>query len=348
LANPHAILMARCVSITKAGSPSVLKIIQMSEPVPKSDEVCIEVHYAGINFADTLMRLGLYQPRPEYPFTPGYELSGVIHSLGDNVSGFEVGQRVVAAMPTGAQSSHVTVKTSRVIPVPDEMGLDAAAAMPVTYLTAHHMLHYLGHMKKGETVLIHGGAGGVGTAALQICQWAGIENVWATASGSKSGVIKSFGGIPIDRHSQDFAEIIKQATDGRGVDHILDPIGGDNLRRSLSILAEGGKLYTYGMSAAAPTSKRSLIRSFLAWRKTPKFDPLRLMTRNRGVFGVHMGTWKDEGAMSEQLHRIMEGIKLGKLSPVIDSIFDAEQVAEAHQHLHDAKNIGKVLLRFKK
>ena len=348
MANPHAILMARCVSITKAGSPSVLKIIQMSEPVPKSDEVCIEVHYAGINFADTLMRLGLYQPRPEYPFTPGYELSGVIHSLGDNVSGFEVGQRVVAAMPTGAQSSHVTVKTSRVIPVPDEMGLDAAAAMPVTYLTAHHMLHYLGHMKKGETVLIHGGAGGVGTAALQICQWAGIENVWATASGSKSGVIKSFGGIPIDRHSQDFAEIIKQATDGRGVDHILDPIGGDNLRRSLSILAEGGKLYTYGMSAAAPTSKRSLIRAFLAWRKTPKFDPLRLMTRNRGVFGVHMGTWKDEGAMSEQLHRIMEGIKLGKLSPVIDSIFDAEQVAEAHQHLHDAKNIGKVLLRFKK
>ena len=348
MANPHAILMARCVSITKAGSPSVLKIIQMSEPVPKSDEVCIEVHYAGINFADTLMRLGLYQPRPEYPFTPGYELSGVIHSLGEDVSGFEVGQRVVAAMPTGAQSSHVTVKTSRVIPVPDEMGLDAAAAMPVTYLTAHHMLHYLGHLKKGETVLIHGGAGGVGTAALQICQWAGIENVWATASGSKSGIIKSFGGIPIDRHSQDFAEIIKQATDGRGVDHILDPIGGDNLRRSLSVLAEGGKLYTYGMSAAAPTSKRSLIRSFLAWRKTPKFDPLRLMTRNRGVFGVHMGTWKDEGAMSEQLHRIMEGIKLGKLSPVIDSIFDAEQVAEAHQHLHDAKNIGKVLLRFKK
>ena len=133
-----------------------------------------------------------------------------------------------------------------------------------------------------------------------------------------------------------------------GVDHILDPIGGDNLRRSLSVLAEGGKLYTYGMSAAAPSSKRSLIRAFLAWRKTPKFDPLKLMTRNRGVFGVHMGTWKDENAMSEQLHRIMEGIKLGKLSPVIDSIFDAEQVAEAHQHLHDAKNIGKVLLRFKK
>ena len=340
--------MPHQVAITKAGSPSVLKILEMPMPNPKEGEVCIEVHYAGINFADTLMRLGLYQPRPPFPFTPGYELSGTVHSLGSGVSEFEVGQRVVAAMPTGGQSSHVAVKVSRVIPVPDSMGLDAAAAMPVTYLTAHHTLHYLGHLKKGETVLIHGGAGGVGTAALQICQWAGIEKVWATASGAKSEIIESFGGIPIDRHNQDFVKIIKDSTGGRGVDHILDPIGGDNLTRSLSVLAEGGRLYTYGMSAAAPSSKRSLIRAFLAWRKTPKFDPLKLMTRNRGVFGVHMGTWKDEDAMSEQLHKIMDGIEQGYLSPVIDSVFDAEDVADAHQYIHDAKNIGKVLLRFKK
>ena len=339
--------MAHRVVITKAGSPSVLKVVDMPMPEPKEGEVCIEVHYAGINFADTLMRLGLYRPMPPFPFTPGYELSGIIQSLGNEVTGFEVGQRVVAAMPTGGQSSHVTVKTSRVIPVPDDMGLDAAAAMPVTYLTAHHMLHYLGHLKKGETVLIHGGAGGVGTAALQLCQWAGIENVWATASGPKSDIIESFGGIAIDRHNQDFVKIIKEATDGRGVDHILDPIGGDNLTRSLSVLAEGGRLYTYGMSAAAPSSKRSLIRAFLAWRKTPKFDPLKLMTRNRGVFGVHMGTWKDEAAMSQQLYKIMEGIKQGHLSPVIDSVFDAKDVAKAHQYIHDAKNIGKVLLRFR-
>lgn len=338
--------MPRRIVIKRAGSPSVLDIQDMEMPTPNDGEVCIEVHFAGINFADTLMRLGLYQPRPDYPFTPGYELSGVVHTVGANVLDLEVGQRVVAAVPSGGQSSHVCVQESRVIPIPDKMGLDTAAAMPVTYLTAHHMLHYLGHLKQGETVLIHGGAGGVGTAALQICQWAGIEKVWATASGSKSEIIESFNGIPIDRHNQDFVTIIKQATGGRGVDHILDPIGGDNLARSLSVLAEGGRLYTYGMSAAAPSSKRSLIKAFLAWRKTPKFDPLKLMTRNRGVFGVHMGTWKDEDAMSEQLFRIMEGIELGILSPVIDSIFDAEDVALAHQHIHDAKNIGKVLLRF--
>ncbi|MBS74073.1 MAG: alcohol dehydrogenase [Euryarchaeota archaeon] len=249
-------------------------------------------------------------------------------------------------MQTGGQCSHVSVKSSRVIPIPDEMGLDEAAAMPVTYLTAHHMLHYLGHLKKGESVLIHGGAGGVGTAALQLCQWAGIEQVWATASGHKSEIIESFGGIPIDRHKEDFTKIINEATNGRGVDHILDPIGGDNLKKSLSCLAEGGRLYTFGLSSAAPTSKRSLLKAFFALRKTPKFDALRLMTRNRGVFGVHMGTWKDESAMAEQLHRILDGVKDGHLKPVIDSVFDASDVAKAHQHIHDAKNVGKVLLKF--
>ena len=109
----------------------------------------------------------------------------------------------------------------------------------------------------------------------------------------------------------------------------------------------GGKVYTYGMSAAAPTSKRSLLKAYFAWRKTPKLDPLRMMTRNQGIFGVHMGTWDNEEVIAEQLNRIMEGIALGKLDPVIDSIFDVEDAAKANQHIHDAKNIGKVLLKFK-
>ena len=318
----------------------------MPMPEPKQGQVRVKVAFAGINFADLLMRLGFYQPRPPYPFTPGYEVSGVIDALGDDDSQFTIGQRVVAAMSTGGQSSHVVVDAQRVLPLPEEISLEAAAAMPVTYLTAHHMLHHLGHLDEHESVLIHGGAGGVGTAALQLCQWAGVSKVWATASGSKSEIIESYGGRAIDRHNQDFVSIIKKETDNQGVDHILDPIGGDNLTRSLSVLKEGGRLYTYGMSAVAPTSKRSILRSFLAWRKTPAFDPLRLMTRNRGVFGIHMGTWKNEAVMLKQLERIMEGVLTGALNPVIDSIFNVEDVAEAHQYLHDGKNIGKVLLRF--
>jgi NADPH:quinone reductase-like Zn-dependent oxidoreductase len=338
--------MARRVEFTKAGSPSTIRVADMPMPEPKPGQVRVKVAFAGINFADLLMRLGFYQPRPPYPFTPGYEVSGVIDSIGDDTSDFEIGQRVVAAMSTGGQASHVVVDTQRVLPLPDEISLEDAAAIPVTYLTAHHMLHHLGHLTQDESVLIHGGAGGVGTAALQLCQWAGVSKVWATASGSKSEIIESYGAKAIDRHNQDFVSIIKKETDGQGVDHILDPIGGDNLTRSLSVLNEGGRLYTYGMSAVAPTSKRSIVRSFLAWRKTPAFDPLRLMTRNRGVFGVHMGTWKNEVVMLEQLQRVMEGVLSGALKPVIDTVFDVEDVAKAHQYLHDGKNIGKVLLRF--
>ena len=339
--------MPRRVEFTKAGAPNTIRVAQMPMPEPSEGEVRVKVSYAGINFADLLMRLGFYQPRPPYPFTPGYEVSGVIDALGDENTGFTLGQRVVAAMSTGGQASHVIVKKNRVLALPDEIELDVAAAMPVTYLTAHHMLHHLGHMSSDDAVLIHGGAGGVGTAALQLCQWAGVTKVWATASGSKADIIESFGGRAIDRHNEDFVEIIKKETNGDGVDHVLDPIGGEHLTRSLSVLKEGGRLYTYGMSAVAPTSKRSMLRSFLAWRKTPAFDPLRLMSRNRGVFGVHMGTWKDETVMQSQLHRILEGMMSGALSPVIDSVFDVENVAEAHQYLHDGKNIGKVLLRFK-
>ena len=339
--------MPRRIVLTKAGGPSTLAVIPMEMPTPRAGEIRIEVAYAGINFADLLMRLGLYQPRPKYPFTPGYEMSGIVDAVGEGVTDFSIGQRVVAALPNGGQASHVIVNSQRALVLPDEVELDVAASIPVTYLTAHHMLHHLGHLTKDDTVLIHGGAGGVGTAALQICQWAGVSKVWATASGHKSSTIETYGGIAIDRHNEDFVEIIKKATNNQGVDHILDPIGGDNLSRSLSALKEGGRLYTYGMSAAAPSSKRSMIRSFLAWRKTPKFDPLRLMTRNRGVFGVHMGTWKDETVMLKQLERILEGIHSGALAPVIDSVFEAEDVAKAHQYIHDGKNIGKVLLRFK-
>ena len=334
------------VVITKPGSPSVLDIQNIEIPVPNANEVCIQVHFAGINFADTLMRMGFYQPRPPFPFTPGYEVSGVIHALGSDVEGFQVGQRVVGMMKTGGQATHVVTEDSRVIPIPDEMSLEAAASMPVTYITAHHMLHHLGNLKPTDSVLIHGGGGGVGTAALQLCKWAGVEKVWSTASSAKAEIIQSYGATAIDRHNEDFVDLIKKATNGKGVDHILDPIGGDHLKRSLSVLAHGGKLYTYGMSSAAPSSKRSLLKAFSAFRKRPRFDPMKMMSRNQGVFGVHMGTWPDEIVMTEQMERIVNGIKQGVLDPIIDSVFDARDVAKAHQHIHDGKNIGKVLLRF--
>ena len=150
--------------------------------------------FAGVNFADLLMRLGFYQPRPPYPFTPGYEVSGIIAATGAEVDGLAVGDRVVAAMSNGGQASHVVTSTDRTVRLPDDVSLETAAAMPVTYLTAHHMLHHLGHLRAEDRVLIHGGGGGVGTAALQLCRWAGVTEVWATASAPKADIIRSLGG----------------------------------------------------------------------------------------------------------------------------------------------------------
>ena len=338
--------MAYRVVITKPGGPNVLDIQEIPIPLPGPNEVCIAVHYAGINFADTLMRLGFYQPRPPFPFTPGYEVSGLVHSIGSDVEHVEVGQRVVGLMRNGGQASHIVADASRTLPLPDDISLEAAASMPVTYITAHHMLHHLGNLKSTDSVLIHGGGGGVGTAALQLCQWAGVSKVWSTASSGKAEIIQSYGATAINRHHEDFVEIIKSATNGAGVDHILDPIGGGHLKRSLSVLAQGGKLYTYGMSSAAPSSKRSLLKAFKALRSRPRFDPMLMMSRNQGVFGVHMGTWSNEEVMQEQMENILRGIKEGALTPIIDSIYDAKDVAVAHQHIHDGKNIGKVLLKF--
>ncbi|MGB0780631.1 MAG: zinc-binding dehydrogenase, partial [Candidatus Poseidoniaceae archaeon] len=244
------------------------------------------------------------------------------------------------------QATHVITDASRTLPIPDELSFEAAASMPVTYITAHHMLHHLGNLKPTDSVLIHGGGGGVGTAALQLCQWAGVNKVWSTASAAKAEIIQSYGATAIDRHQEDFTQIIRSATNGKGVDHILDPIGGEHLKRSLSVLAQGGKLYTYGMSSAAPSSKRSLWKAFKALRSRPRFDPMLMMSRNQGVFGVHMGTWNDETVMQEQMENIIKGMKEGALTPIIDSIYDAKDVALAHQHIHDGKNIGKVLLKF--
>ncbi len=338
--------MEHRVVLTGSGGLSKVTTQEMQTPECGPNEVRIRVAYAGINFADLLMRLGLYQPRPPYPFTPGYEASGVVDAVGKGVSNVRVGDRVVAGMRHGGQSSMVICDASGVISLPDEIPLDVAASTPVTYMTAYHILKHLGHIQPHHSVLVHGGAGGVGTAALQICKWFGVKNVFATSSASKHHIIQEYGAMAIDRHNEDFVQRIKQETKGRGVDFVLDPIGGDNLRRSLSVVCEGGALYCYGLSAAAPSSKRSLLKAMMALRKTPKFEPLKLMNKNRGVFGIHMGTWSDEVVMQSHMEALFQGISDGHLAPIIDRCFASHEVGQAHNYLHNAKNIGKVLLKF--
>ena len=255
--------MPRRVVINNAGGVSAITVQSMDMPEPGKDEVRIRVVFAGINFADLLMRMGFYNPRPPYPFTPGYEVSGYVDALGPGVTSFTIGQRVVAAMRNGGQASHVTCETSRIITIPDTISLESAAATPVVYLTAHHMLHYLGHMNTDHSVLIHGGAGGVGIAALQLCKWAGVEKVWATSSAPKHDIIKQYGARAIDRHNEILLTLFEKKPTGGESTMFSTPSEGSTSSEASRLLQKAGVCTHTGYQQQHPARNVLFSRPFL-------------------------------------------------------------------------------------
>ena len=328
---------------TKRGGLEAIEIIDEKSPEPGNNEVMIEVHRAGINFADLMMRQGLYGAAPDFPFTPGYEVSGVIRAIGSDVERHNVGDRVVALTGFGGYAEQVVVSEERAWTLPDNVSFDAAAAMPVTYLTAHHMLVHLGNFREGDSVLVHHAAGGVGTATAQIVKALKGGRIYGTASAEKANFVEEMGMIHIPR-GEDFVQRIKGESDG--VHHALDPVGGKHVMESYKALRNGGRLYVFGASSAVKGPKRSLWTAIKMWRTTPRFDPIRMMNSNKSVFGVHMGMWKDEEIAREQMVALASMLEKGQIDPVIDSVYRFEDVAKAQQYIHNRGNRGKVLLDF--
>ena len=336
----------RKIVYTRAGGVETIEIVEDSAPVPKSGQVCVRIHRAGINFAELMMRQGLYGSSPDFPFTPGYEASGIVIGVGDQVDTLKEGDRVLAMTGFGGYSEKVCLEAKRVIPIPDSVSFDQAAAIPVTYGTAFHMLVHLGRISKGDSVLIHHAAGGVGTAVAQICEAFGASLVVGTASAPKRDFVESMGMRFVDREREDFEEVCKDLTGGKGVHHAIDPVGGRHLLRSYKSLRKVGKLYYFGASAAVKGEKRSRLSELRMWWGMPRFDPIRLMTSNKAVFGVHMGLLEDESVFKGHLASLSKMLEEGGIDPVIDSVWRFENVADAQMHMHNRKNRGKVLLDF--
>ena len=336
----------RKIVYPKAGGVETIEIIEGEDPVPESGQVCVEIHRAGVNFAELMMRQGLYGSSPDFPFTPGYEASGVVIGIGDGVDTLERGDRVLAMTGFGGYSEKVCLDARRAIPIPDSVSFNQAAAIPVTYGTAFHMLVHLGRICPGDSVLIHHAAGGVGTAVAQICKAFGASLVIGTASTPKKDFVESMGVRFVDREKEDFEAVCKELTGGRGVHHAIDPVGGRHLMRSYKALRKGGKLYYFGASAAVKGEKRSRLSELRMWWGMPRFDPIRLMTSNKSVFGVHMGLLEDESVFKGHLASLSEMLEKGEIDPVIDSVWRFEDVADAQMHMHNRKNRGKVLLDF--
>lgn len=336
----------RKVIYPKIGGTDSIQIVEEKLDLPKENQVKVRVHRAGINFADLMMRQGLYGSNPDFPFTPGYEASGEIINLGKEITNLQLGQRVIVMTGFGGYSEEVIVDSNRVVPIPDNISFDQAAAMPVTYGTAYHMLVHLGGLKKGDSVLIHHAAGGVGTAAAQICQAYGAGLIIGTASESKKEFVESLGMRFVNRDQEDFVKVCKDMTNGKGVHQAIDPVAGKHLMRSYNALRNGGKLHCFGASSAVPNQKRSILAAIRMWINTPKFDPMKMMNSNKSLFGVHMGRLEDEDIFANHLAELGELMNQGKINPIIDSVWRFEKVADAQMHMHNRKNKGKVLLDF--
>jgi NADPH:quinone reductase-like Zn-dependent oxidoreductase len=333
------------VVITRHGGPEVLHVRETAEPQLKSGDVLIDVQFSGINFADLLMRMGLYPSAPKPPFTPGYEVSGVITKVGSTENDELLGKSVAALTKFGGYSSKVVVKKDRLIALPDGIDMAQAAAMPVVYLTSYVMLSLQAHLQKDEWVLIHNIGGGVGLAAAELSRMIGA-NIIGTASVGKHDRLREKGiHHLIDYNTEDFVARVKEITEGKGVDVIIDPIGGENLKKSYKALGSFGRLVVFGFSKAASGPRRKVLHLLKEYIKTPKFSPIKLMGHNKGVFGCHLGMVMDrQELLQECMQKLMSYFQSGDINPHVDRVFPLNRVTDAHQYIMDRRNFGKVLL----
>ncbi len=335
----------RRVWIRSHGGPSVLQVREEPDPSPAPGELRVRVDYAGVNFAEVMARLGLYPDAPAPPFVPGYEVSGRVDAVGDGVDGDWIDRRVTAVTRFGGYADVVCLPPGLVIETPDAVSAETAASLPVNYLTAHHMLHRVCAVRAGETVLVHGAAGGVGTAVVQLCRIAGA-GVIGTASPGKHAALRAAGVEPIASKSEDWVGRVRELTNGRGVDVALDPIGGSSVRKSYDLLAPGGRLCCFGVSSMAPGSRRSLVAALRTLARMPRFGPIALMNDNRSVAGVNLGRlWDEIDMLRPQLEVIVGHASAGRILPRIDRIFDLADAGSAHERLQSRASAGKILLR---
>ena len=335
----------RALTTTRYGPPEVLAVRESPDPVPGPGQVCIRVARAGLNFADLSARVGLYPDAPKPPMVMGYEVSGTVAALGQGVSGPPAGTRVLAMTRFGGQATHALAAARYVVPLPEGMDLDQAAALPVNWLTAHHLLHRVATLRPGMTLLVHMAAGGVGLAAIALARAVGGVTIFGSASAAKHGVLREAGvDHPIDYRTQDYVAEVKRLTAGRGVDLVLDALGGPEWARNTAVLAPVGHLVCFGWANAASGETRNLLAVVAGVATMKRWNALELMSRNITVSGVNVGhLWGEAEMMRATLDALMALWGEGKVRSHIDRVFPLAEGPAAHRRMHARKNVGKIL-----
>jgi NADPH:quinone reductase-like Zn-dependent oxidoreductase len=341
----------RAVVLTGHGPPEVLQVQDRPDPPVGPDEVRIAVKAAGINFADTMARIGMYPDAPKVPCVLGYEVAGDVESVGEGVAGISTGDRVVAGTRFNGQAELVTVPAEQALPLPEGVSYEEGAAFPVNYGTAYAALVIMGGLKQGERVLIHAAAGGVGISATQIAKGIGAE-IFGTASASKHDAIREQGvDHPIDYRSADFEDEVRRITGGQGVDVIMDALGPTSFRKDYRLLREGGRLIMYGASELQTGSgKRDVVGALRSMARMPLatmpwWKSVGVMNENKGVFGLNMLSWWDrEGNLDRVTEPLLEAFQKGELRPVVAQAFPFDRAPDAHRFIEERRNVGKVVL----
>ena len=321
----------KAITVEEFGEPEVIQYIDVERPSPGEGEVLIEVKSAGINYADTMRRRNQYVERQTLPFTPGSEVSGVVVEVGSGVENVSTGDRVVTLLGTGGYAEYAVAPDATVIPLPEGLGFDEAAAIPLQGLTAYHCIKTSGALQPGESVLVHAAAGGVGTLAVQMAKLLGAGTVIATASSpEKLDLAKSLGAdVLIDYTKDGWVEEVREATGGKGADVILEMVGGEFLNQNLKCLNVFGRMVVFG---AASGERGSIV-------------PVDLMKRCHAVVGFYLPqVMSRPDLLGPSLQEVLGWISTGEVKLTVGGTYPLENAAEAHADLESRKTTGKLVL----
>lgn len=322
----------RAVVITKYGDPDVLSIKEVEKPTPKPDEILVKVRATSLNRADLMQRRGMYpDPFPGAHDIPGLEFSGTVESCGGSVTTWKVGDEVMGIVSGGAYAEYLVVPAMQAIAVPQNIGLANAAAIPEVFITAWDALVGQANLQAGQWALVHAGASGVGTAAIQICKAIGAYVVVTCSAGKRDACLALGADLAIDYKTADFVEVAMQATHGKGVSAVLDVIGGEYLNRNVSALALKGTIVQVGLMGGGSTA----------------FNIGALMPKRARLMGTVLRPRPADEKIALTQRFIAEMMPLfavGKMRPVIDRRFRLDQIVEAHQLMESNANTGKIVI----
>lgn len=322
----------RAITITSPGDPEVLRIAEVPDPRPAAGEVLIDVVASGLNRADLLQRQGLYPPPPGAPPYPGLECAGLISALGDGVTGWQIGEEVCALLAGGGYAEKVAVPAGQVLPVPAGMPVASAASLPEVACTVYSNVVQLAAVAAGETLLVHGGASGIGTFAIQLGRALGARVACTAGSAAKLDRCRELGSdLQICYADTDFVAAVREFTGGRGADVILDIMGASYLGRNMDALAPDGRLMVIGLQGGT----RAEIDLNQLLRKRASVHATSLRARPAAQKAAIVAGVRDQ---------IWPLVEAGAIRPVIDTAFPLADAAQAHRRMESSGHTGKILL----